>query len=150
MIRELGGLYSLEQLEQRGVNIPAPGGNDWSHDADRMKGLHKFVHLCFRNNHPMEYVARQDGRIVQPYYLQVSVDVLEFEGLRYTHDVSNKSGVPLRTMEEARELIDFEILYTRTDWKNPEIKTRLDQAEKCEILVPDHVPIELIRNLPRG
>jgi hypothetical protein len=149
MIRDLGGLYSLEQLEEMGLEIPAPGGNDWSRDADRRKDLHKYVHLCFRNNHPMEYRARQEGRIVQPYYLQVSAEVLEFEGVRYTHDVSNKRGVRLRTIEEAREMIDFEVLYTRTDWKNPEVKQRLDEAEKCEILVPDHIPIELIRNIPK-
>ena len=48
------------------------------HDADRMKDLHKFVHLCFRNNHPMEYKAREEGRIAQSIFLQVHADVLKF------------------------------------------------------------------------
>ena len=30
LIRELGGLYSLEMLEKKGVEIPAPGGNEWA------------------------------------------------------------------------------------------------------------------------
>ena len=62
LIRELNGLYSAERLEEMGVEIPAPGGNDWSRDADRLKGLHQFVHLCFRNNHPMEFLMR-GGRV---------------------------------------------------------------------------------------
>jgi hypothetical protein len=150
LIQELGGLYSLEKLEEMGVDVPAPGGNDWSRDADRRKGLHRYVHLCFRNNHPMEYQARQEGRIVDSIFLQIHPDVLKAEGIQYTADVSNKRGVQLHPLEDALEVIDFEVLYTRTDWKNREVKQRLDQAEKCEILVPDHIPLELIRNLPRG
>jgi hypothetical protein len=150
LIRELGGLYSLEKLEEMGVTIPAPGGNDWSHDADRMKGLHQYVHLCLRNNHPMEYIARQEGRIQDSIFLQVSAAVLQMEGLKYTEDVSNKSGVVVRTIEEARDLIDFEVAYTRTDWKNAAVKQRLDNCEKCEILVPDFIPLDLIRNIPNG
>lgn len=150
MIHEFGGLYSLEQLEEMGVDIPAPGGNDWSRDADRRKGLHKYVHLCLRNTHPMEYVARKAGHIEEAIYLQVSSEVIDFDGVMFTPDVSNKRGVPLHPIEEAKPIIDFEVAYTVTDWRNREIKQRLDQAEKCEILVPDHIPIELIRNLPRG
>ena len=39
LIRELGGIYSLSRLNEMGVRIPAPGGNQWSHDADVAKGL---------------------------------------------------------------------------------------------------------------
>jgi hypothetical protein len=62
-IRELGGLYSLVRLNEIGVKIPVPGGNEWSHDADEAKGLGQFVHLCFRDKHPMEFTARKGGRI---------------------------------------------------------------------------------------
>jgi len=37
-----------------------------------------------------------------------------------------------------------------TDWRDPAIKQRLVQAEKCEILVPGFIPLELIRNFPNG
>jgi hypothetical protein len=47
-------------------------------------------------------------------------------------------------------MIDFEVLYTRTEWRNPDIQKRLQQAEKCEILVPRKIPLEMIRNLPNG
>ncbi|MCY4600880.1 MAG: DarT ssDNA thymidine ADP-ribosyltransferase family protein [Acidobacteria bacterium] len=150
LIRELRGLLSLEQLEARNIEIPAPGGNDWSHDADRNKGLHRYVHLCLRNNHPMEFVARQEGRIVDTVFLQVSSEVLQLDGVMYASGVSNRADVPIRTIDEARGLIDFEVAYTRTDWTDPAIKRRLDNCEKCEILVPDFIPIELIRNIADG
>ena len=149
-IREVGGLYSLVKLKEMGVEIAAPGGNDWSHEADADKGLDRFVHLCFRNVHPMEFVARQEGRIADSIFLHVHPAVLEADGVMFTRDVSNKKGVTLHSLEEAKDMIDFEVLYTRTDWRDPKINERLLQAEKCEILVPDFISLELIRNLPNG
>ena len=68
----------------------------------------------------------------------------------FTPDVSNKAGVSIHSMEDAKKLIDFEVLFTRTDWKNPIIQQRLQQAEKSEILVPDYIPVDLLRNIPNG
>ena len=150
LIRELGGLYPLATLIEMGVEIPAPGGNQWSRDADAIKGMEHYVHLCFRDNHPMEYSARKDGRIVDTIYLHVHPDVLQWKDVRFTPDVANKSGVQLHTIEEAKDMIDFEVLYTRTNRSDSEIQRRLQQAEKSEILVPQHIPLELIRNLPNG
>jgi hypothetical protein len=132
------------------VEVLAPGGNEWSRDADGFKGMDEYVHLCFRANHPMEYVARAEGRIGDTIFLQIHPDVLAWNGVKFTADVSNKSGVSVHTMEEAREMIDFEVLYSRTDWSNPDIQKRLRAAEKCEILVPDKIPLSLIRSLPHG
>jgi len=148
LIRELGGFYSLAKLRVMKIEIPAPGGNDWSHEADGHKGLDQYIHLCFRDNHPMEYVARQEGRITDSVFLHIHPDILQVDGVKFTADVSNKAGVVIQSIDEAKEVIDFEVLYTRTNWKDPEIQQRLKQAEKCEILVPDYIPLELIRNLP--
>ena len=150
LIRQHGGLYPLAKLRKKKIEVPAPGGNDWSRDADGMKGMDEYVHLCFRNTHPMEYVARQAGRIEDTIFLQIHADVLLWDGVKFTADVSNKSGVEIHTMDEARKIIDFEVLYTRTDWTDTEIQRRLQQSEKYEILVPKKIPLDLIRNLPNG
>jgi hypothetical protein len=150
LIRELGGLYPLAALKLRGVKVPAPGGNQWSQDADGMKGMDEYVHLCFRANHPMEYLAREEGRVGDTIFLQIHPDVLQLNGVKFTSDVANKSGVKTCTLEEAKGIIDFQVLYSRTDWQNPEVQQRLQQAEKYEILVPDRIPLELIRNLKNG
>ena len=148
LIRRHGGLYPMAELQKLKIEVPAPGGNEWSREADGMKGMDEYVHLCFRNSHPMEYVARQAGRIRDTIFLQIHPDVLHWEGVKFTLEVSNKSGVKTYTMEQAKKLIDFEVLYSRTNWKDPEIQKRLQQAEKCEILVLRVIPLELIRNLP--
>jgi hypothetical protein len=150
MIREYGGLYSLARLRELKIQVPAPGGNDWSHEADMRKGLDRYVHLCFRTNHPMLFRAMQDKRIEVPVYLEVHPDVLQIDGVMYAADVSNKSGVEIYSLDQAKEMVDFEVLYTKTDWKDPDIQKRLQHAEKCELLVPDHIPLDLIRNFPHG
>lgn len=149
-IRELKGLYSLAKLKEMQVVIPNPGGNEWSHEADQSKGMDQYIHLCLKPNHPMEYVARNEKRIGETIFLQIHPDVLKFEGVKFTADVSNKSGVPILTIEEAKKIIDFEVLFTRTDWKDSVIQYRLQQAEKSEILIPNHIPLEFIRNIPNG
>lgn len=149
-IRALGALYPLATLRQNNIAIPAPGGNEWSHDADEARGLHRYVHLCFRSNHPMEHVARQDGRLQDSLFLQVDPAVLSWPGVLFTPDVSNKAGVPAYPIGQAQTMIDMEVLYTRTDWSDPVIQQRLQSAEKCEILVPHPIPLNFIRNLPHG
>ena len=92
----------------------------------------------------------QDARIEVPIYLEIHPDVLKIDGVMYTDDVSNKAGVEIKTLDQAREMVDFEVLYRRTNWKDPDIQQRLQQAEKCELLIPDHIPVDLIRNFPHG
>ena len=150
LIRELGGLYPFAELRNRGIQVPAPGGNLWSQEANGFKGMDQYVHLCFRPSHPMEFIAREEGRIVDSIFLNVHPDVLQWEGVRFTPDVANKSGVQVYSIEEALDMIDFEVLYTRSDWKKPEIQQRLRAAEKCEVLVARFIPIEMIRNFPNG
>lgn len=114
------------------------------------KGSTQFVHLCFRNEHPMEFRARKEGRIAKSIFLQIDPEVLTGAGVVFTGGVSNKSDVNVHSLEEAKDLIDFEVLYAKTDWRDPKIKERLKQAKKCEILAPDFIPLGLIRNLPNG
>jgi hypothetical protein len=150
-IKTAGGLFSYVRLKEMGVMIPAPGGNDWSHQADAYKGMDKYVHLCFRPTHPMEYVAKAEGRIVSSVILNIHTDVLQIDGTRFTAGVSNKADAVTYSLKDAMEIIDFDMLYgPRKDWRNPEIQARLQQVEKYEILVPDHIPIERILNFPNG
>ena len=150
LIRQHGGLLPMSELREKGIAVPAPGGNQWSQDADGIKGMDGYVHLCFRSNHPMEYAARQDGRIQDSIFLYIHPNVMFWEGVRFTGDVANKRGVEAHTIEQAREMIDYEVLYTRTNWSDPQIQQRLRQVEKYEILVPMKIPLDLIRNLPDG
>lgn len=141
------GLLPLTVL--RGQNIPdiRYGGNDWSHEADARKGVNQYVHLCFDTNHPMEYCARQDGRITETCWLEIDLALLNNEEVMYTADVSNKVDVPLLTADEAKEAIDLDGIYQFLDFRVEGNQERKNNAQKSEILIPHGVPLNKILNI---
>ncbi len=72
---------------------------------------------------------------------------MSVDGIRFTEDVSNKAGVPLLTLAEAAERLDFEVIYSWTDWRKPEIQKRLRQAAKYELLIPERIQLDSILNI---
>ena len=149
-IKEHHGILSLGELDRKGIEIPIPGGNEWSHGADKIKGLHEYVHMAFLDDHPMLYRAKQDGRITDPIWLKIDASILIEDGVRYCSDVSNKSGVAILDVDQAIEKIDFEVLFTYMDWRDPEIQQRRQTAIKSEILMPKMVPIDKILGFKNG
>jgi len=149
-ITQHGGLLPYAELQRRCIDIPAAGGNDWSHEADWRVGVDEYVHAAFIPNHPMLYRAKSDGRITQPCWLKVDVSILFTDGVRFTREMANKSDAKLLTSEDAKSEIDWEVLFTRTDWKDPEIKARRQAAEKSQILIPGFVPLARILGMKDG
>lgn len=149
-IKENNGLLSLGELERRGIQIPAPGGNEWSHDADKNKGLHEYVHLAFVDDHPMLFRAKEDSRIKDPIWLKIRCEIILGQNVRFCTDVSNKSGVAILEPGQAREEIDFEVLFTYMNWRDSEIQQRRQAAIKSEILVPSIVPVDMILGYKNG
>jgi hypothetical protein len=137
-IRKTEGLYSTVKLREMGVEFHA-GGNEWSLDADKKFGMDRYVHLCFKPNHPMEHLATKEGRITKSTFLRVDPAVMYLPGAQYSPGVSNKSDIELCSIEDAKAKIDFEVLYSYMDWNQPDVQARRLAAEKCEILIPDHV-----------
>lgn len=138
------GLLSKRRALEKGVEIAVYGGNKWSHDQDARKGLDRFVNLCFTTNHPMLYVARNAGRIKDPKYLVIDPKVVEREGVMIALGVANAKETEILNLEEGVKKMDTEVLYTWTNWKNPEIRERRKVVEKYELLVPNTVPRSLI------
>lgn len=149
-ISQNGGLLSLGQLERKGITIPSPGGNQWSHDADKMKGLHEYVHLAFVDDHPMLFKAKQDDRIKEPIWLKIKAEIILGDSVLFCSDVSNKSGVDTLASKEAKKAIDFDVLFTYMDWRDPAIQSRRQAAIKSEILVPNIVPVDMILGYKNG
>jgi len=149
-IEKHNGLLSLGELERRRIEIPVPGGNEWSHDADKKKGLHGYVHLAFVDDHPMLYRAKQEGRIKYPIWLKIDASILLDKGVRFCSDTSNKTGVEILNPKRAKEEIDFEVLFTYMDWHDRKIKQRRIAAKRSEILVPSIVPIDKILGKKNG
>lgn len=138
----------MRNAKAMGVNIPAPGGNQISFNADKATNMDCFVHLCLTTNHPMAYVARQDGRIKDIVWLRIHPHIIKLPNVLITDAVSNKTGVKPMLASDIHKL-DLEVVYKRTNWGDPAVNARLKIAEKYEILVPNYVPLNYILN-PHG
>jgi len=148
-IREMGGLYSMQQLKRLGAKSVFPGGNDWSRSADIRFGMDQYIHLCFRQNHPMEFLARERGEIKQTHWLRIDAKkVFKLDGVRFSPGVANKSGAEHCSIQDASDKIDYDVLYNGWDLRNTEVQTRMRNAERCEVLVPEFVPIKYFERLP--
>ena len=139
------GLLPMAEIKAMELST-TPGGNQWSLDADKMFGMDKYVHLCFFRDHPMAYIAKQEGRIENYIYLRIDPTIILHPEAKITDRVSNKKDATPKSAREMFTKIDWKVLYARTDWKDPAIQARLKIAKVCELLVPS-VPKEMIKNL---
>jgi hypothetical protein len=138
------GLLSKAKMRQHGFWPAATGGNNLSHSLDDQRGISNFVSLCFTKSHPMKYCAIQEGRLPSPRHLGISPEVLRIPGVRVAFGVANANETVIKDLPQAIELMDIEVMYSRTDWSDPSVNARLRKAEKMELLVPDGIPLHLI------
>lgn len=141
------GLLSKRRMKKLGFWPHKPSGNELSWRLDERKGVDEFVSLCLTQNHPMSHVAEREGRIENVRYLRISPTVLHCPGVKFSFGVANKAGLPLVDLVNAIDKIDYEVLYTRTDWKDARVRERLRKAEKFEVLIPGGVERSLIEGL---
>jgi hypothetical protein len=140
------GLLAMAEIRRRSL-ATIPGGNEWSLDADRRVGMDEYVHLCFMKDHPMEYYAKKEGRVVNIRYLQVDPSIILHEGALIADQVSNKRGARPESARVMFSKIDWKVLYDKADWRDPKIQARLKIAKVCELLIPAVVPVEFIKNI---
>lgn len=142
------GLLSMRELERRRITVARYASSEDSRGVDRHYGMDRYVRLCFVDQHPMEWRARQEGRLDATVFLAVSPEVLCLPGVQIADGVAyGHETVVYDNFATAANQLDWEVLFTRTDWKEQEIKNRLLKARKYEILVPDCVPPKLIMSL---
>lgn len=141
------GLLSMEMLRSEGLVVPRPGGNDWSQEADMRRGLHRFVHLCFVKNHPMQFRAEQEQRIGPCSWLEVDPAVMATPDAWFTLEVSNKRDARLLRFRDWFEEADLEVLFATCDFRDPCIQERRQSAVKYEVLIPDRIALAMIKGL---
>ena len=151
-IRELGGILSTASLRESECEF-VPGGNQWSLDQDVLTGMDRYVHLCWATGHPMAWYVTQRDPSIRLRYLQIDRSILYQPGVKFCGGVANAIGMETWSVPEAvaGDMIDYEALYGNIGpLREPEPQARRQKAEKSEILVPDYIPLELIRNFPNG
>nr|WP_246252360.1 DarT ssDNA thymidine ADP-ribosyltransferase family protein [Sulfitobacter algicola] len=141
------GILSKNEMKRRGFWPVKPSGNQWSWDADDIKGISDYVSICMTRDHPMCHTAVVEQRISDPCDICIDPIVLNQEGVLFCFDIANKTGVSLQALTDILPQIDTAVLYDRTDWKNAEIQDRLKKVKKYEILIPNAVPTNIIQRV---
>ena len=150
-IQEVEGVYSTAILEEVGVEY-WPGGDQKSLDLDVQSGMNQYVHLCFAKKHPMAFRVQERDTDAMLCYLRVDRAILYQDGVLFSTGVGYAQGVQTVPVEEANneDMIDYQALYTYMPWDDPQVQARRKEAEMCEILVPDYIPMEFIKDFPDG
>ena len=138
------GILSTTERNSQNIEPCFRGGNAGSHRADKIKKIEKYVCLSFTIDHSLCFKVKQQGRLSKPIKLKISPEILLFGGVMFADGVANARNTKITPIADAIDLIDTEVIYEGTDWDDSEIKTRLNLAKKCEILVPNFVPVEMI------
>lgn len=142
-IRQNGGLLSWYYCEQNNISIPKPGGSSTSRDLDQRKGLQNYVRVSFVRDHPMMFVAQNDGRISNPIILEISPDVVYLKNSKYACQNAAKSGVNSDGTIEKFNSIKFQLFKQRYFDISDEEKSYY----QAEVLVYEKLPIEYITNI---
>ena len=82
---------SRAQLYHRQIAYTA-ASNTRSQVLDSRKGLSNYVHLCVDRYHPMEHVARRDGRINSVIWLAITEKVIGWNTTRFSNKNANTSN----------------------------------------------------------
>jgi len=138
-IFEHGGLFSWKSCLKNGIRITCPGGNSLSRELDIRKNLDDYIHLAFNQEHPMLYVAKNEGRIRKPEILRIDTSVIFWVSTLFSdrNAASNQARVG-GTINDFCS-IDFSIACGST-WNGPDEKS----AFQAEVLVHSHIPLEYI------
>lgn len=138
------GLLSWADCEEKGINIPNPGGDSSSRYYDQRDNLHHYVRLSFTNQHPMMFVARRDGRIPNPVILEIDKSVIFDDSTLF----SNMNAVK-REACIGGDISHFKNIHFSSVVRNRHFD--LDPQEQkyfqAEILVKNYVPLESIYNI---
>lgn len=139
-----GGLYSWGDCEDKGIKIAKPGGGLLSRDLDRRDHLQHYVRVSFTTQHPMMYVAMQDGRLSNPVILEIDPEVIYWQDSKYANMNATRSGAHKGATLDDFKQIHFQSLKVRKHFDLPEEEQPYFQAE---VLVKNFIPLEYIKNI---
>ena len=143
-IKEHNGLWAWAELQKKGIKVLRPSGNDWSRYVDNVKGLDNYVHLAFNCKHPLAWIVQDNQTVPNLRWLRIDVTVIGIDDVRFARGVANKGGIELLDAEQAVKQFDETQLDALLARKHVGDKEAWKDAQKAEILVPRHVPLNYI------
>ena len=144
-IIEHGGLYSWADCEEKGIKIAKPGGSSQSRSLDQRDRLEHYVRLSFAKDHPMQYVAMNDGRISNPVVLEIDLETALWEDSLYADRNATKTGAYVGgTLNDLKE-VRFE-LFNRM-MRYFDMSDEAKSYYQAEVLVKNYIPLKYITNI---
>lgn len=139
-----GGLYSWMDCDKKGIKITKPGGEALSRALDCRHNLQEYVRVSFTTQHPMMYVAMQEGRISNPVILEIDPEVIYWKSSKYSDSNATRNEVCVGENLDAFKKIHFNSVKARTHFDLTDEEKPYFQAE---ILVKNFIPLECIKNI---
>ena len=139
-----GGLYSWADCEQKGISISKPGGSMCSRDLDRRDNLQNFVRVSFVREHPMMYVAMNEGRISNPVLLEIDPEVIYWQNSLYADRNATKNGALVGSSIDDFSQLHFSSFKAK---KHFDLDADEQKFYQAEVLVKNHIPLQFIKNI---
>ena len=138
------GQYSWADCEQKGISISKPGGSLDSRNLDKRDNLQNFVRVSFVREHPMMYVAMNDGRISNPVVLEIDPEVIYWQDSLYADRNATKNGALVGS-----SIDDFSQLHFNSFKAKKHFDLDADEQKfyQAEVLVKNHIPLQFIKNI---
>ena len=140
-----GGLYSWADCDEKGIKIAKPGGSFQSRSLDSRDRLEHYVRLSFAYDHPMQYVAMNDGRISNPVVLEIDIETALWDSSLYADRNATKNGANVGgTLDDLKE-VRFGLFNRMMKYfdMSEEAKTHY----QAEVLVKNFIPLKYITNI---
>lgn len=139
-----GGLYSWKDCEEKGIKIAKPGGSSTSRYLDKRDGLEYYARLSFVPDHPMMFVAMDDGRISNPVVLQIDIEAALWEDTLYADRNMTKNGANVGGTLDDLKAIHFGLFWGRRYF---DMSDEAKMYYKAEVLVKHFIPLKYITNI---
>lgn len=143
-IIQSGGLYSWKDCEEKNIRIARPGGSDLSRGLDRRASLGHHVRVSFTRQHPMMFVAMNDGRISNPVILEIDPEVVTWNGTLYSDSNATRNGAQIGESLDDLERIHFNSVKAE---KHFDLVSDEQPFFQAEILIPHFIPLQFITNI---
>ena len=139
-----GGLYSWADCEEKGIKIAKPGGSGTSRSLDTRDGLQYYARLSFVPDHPMMFVAMNEGRISNPVILEIDIEAALWKDTLYADRNMTKNGANVGGSLDDLKAVHFELFCGRRYF---DMSDEAKMYYKAEVLVKNFIPLKYIKNI---
>ena len=139
-----GGIYSWADCRDKGISISKPGGGDLSRSLDQRDNLEYYVRLSFVKDHPMMFVAMNEGRITNPVVLEINIETALWKDTMYADRNMTKNGANVGGSINNLKDIHFE-LFKGQGYFDMDDDDKM--YFKAEVLVKNYIPLKYITNI---